>query len=95
MEATTEIYTKQNPRKEIIRDGIYVKYLGDNLIKRCSYDAYMVDFWGNIFWQKILGSSIKLCNVEQLDNAKKDGFHCIRNLTDNEIFVMNNFLAGK
>ncbi len=86
---TIQIYTKENPRKEIIRDGIYVKPIDGDFNRGYQDDAYLVDFFGNIFYQKEIGASKELCDSEQLNKAEKEGFHCVRNLTDSEIFYMD------
>lgn len=100
-----KIYTKENKRHSIgsytkgngehecaIRDGVYYKPSDDSHKKDYHDEAYIVDFYGNIFYNEKSGAEFKMVADEQFIKAKKDGFYCIRNLTDNEIFAMKDVI---
>ncbi len=87
-----KVYTIEDKRKVIIRDGVYLKLIDEN--KGFQADAYVVDFWGNIFYSEKAGDKKWiLCDDQRFLQAKKDGFSCIRNLTDNEVFAMKETLV--
>lgn len=96
------IYTRENKRKRLgdssfnwggqsvaIRDGVYQQGgLTNNPDVNGDADAYLVDFYGNIFYNEKAGMPIKIVSDEQFLQAQKEGYHCVRNLSDNEILAM-------
>jgi hypothetical protein len=96
-----KIYTRDNKRESIgtytkgigkqecaIRDGVWVKSIDNDFRNRYHDDAYVVDFYGNIFYSKNVGETLVRSSDDRFIKAKEDGFHVVRNLTDNEIFAM-------
>ncbi len=74
---------------------MYVKHIDGDFTKGYYDDAYIVDFWGNIFYNTKAGQDMFLVNDdEKFRKAVENGYHCTRNLTDNEIFYMNMVISG-